>query len=86
MTTKNNDLNDNLTSVIAVTQCRLSWLSRVWNSLADALNRKFQPRISYKYARSGHCYWHAYDPRTGQSASLGSEADVLWWLEQLHHH
>ena len=85
MTTTNNGFDDNLTTSHDSMPPSSSWLSKVWNALADALNRELQPRISCKFAHSGHRYWHPYDPISGQSASLGSEADVLWWLDQLHH-
>lgn len=39
-------------------------------------------QFSQKTDRRGHKYWQAYDPKSGDSTSLSSEAEMRAWIEQ----
>jgi hypothetical protein len=39
-------------------------------------------QVSQKTDRQGNKYWQAYNPETGSSTSLSSEAEMRVWIEQ----
>ncbi len=44
-----------------------------------------EPQIWTETDRYGNTYWHAYDPVSGRSVSLDSEAEMRAWLEQRYY-
>jgi hypothetical protein len=44
-----------------------------------------EPQIWAKTDRYGNTYWHTYDPVSGRSVSLDSEAEMRAWLEQRYY-
>ncbi|AFY69571.1 hypothetical protein Pse7367_1277 [Thalassoporum mexicanum PCC 7367] len=54
-----------------------------FSNLGDRLTKEPEVKVWQKYDRRGHVYWSAYDPITGQSTSVASEAEMRSWLEQL---
>lgn len=44
-----------------------------------------EPRVWPGQSWNGEPAWNAYDPITGQSAYLVSEAELRVWLEELHY-
>jgi hypothetical protein len=60
-----------------------SWLRHVWAYLMHHILRGDEPRIWERHNSAREVYYRCYDPRTGQSISCGSEAEVRIWLEQL---
>lgn len=42
-------------------------------------------QVWQKTDRYGNIYWQAQDPKTGNSTSLGSEAEMRIWIEQRYY-
>lgn len=59
-----------------------AWLSQVWNWLNKALFEEPELQIREMSDRVGNTWWHIYDPRTGKTAWLDSENEVLIWIEK----
>lgn len=63
-----------------------SRLGSVLGSLGQAwLKRLSTPpelRVWQRRDRAGRIIWKAYDPRSGQSTSSASEAEMRLWIEQ----
>ncbi|MFH7242773.1 MAG: hypothetical protein ACHWZW_07965 [Spirulina sp.] len=60
-------------------------LRRVWQSLMAHLDVSDEPRVWPSSSGNGEPAWNAYDPITGQSVYLVSEAELRTWLEDLHY-
>lgn len=60
-------------------------LHRVWQNLLAQFNTSDEPRVWPSQNRDGVPAWNAYDPVTGQSVNLVSEAELRVWLEDLHY-
>lgn len=60
-------------------------LYRIWQGLLSRLDVSDEPRVWPTQERSGEPAWNAYDPITGQSVYLVSEAELRTWLEELHY-
>lgn len=66
-----------------------------WNKLWILMNQPLfawdltpcqEPKIRQILDSEGHLWWYAYDPLTGQTTYLESEADVQIWLEERFHY
>jgi hypothetical protein len=66
----------------------ISWptMTRLWQSLLAHLDMSEEPRVWPRLDQAGNPAWNAYDPVTGQSVHLLSEAELRTWLEELHYH
>lgn len=53
---------------------------------AWTLNCSQEPKIQQILDQDGHLWWYAFDPLTGQTTYLESEADVQSWLEERFHY
>ncbi|MBD2681898.1 MULTISPECIES: hypothetical protein [Nostoc] len=67
-------------------------LGKFWRWFVDFLYKEPEPEVWERRdaygglrLRQGNTWWFAYDPATGKSASLGSEQEVLIWIEQLYY-
>lgn len=60
-------------------------LHRVWQSVLAHFNASDEPRVWPNHDPAGTPAWNAYDPITGQSVHLVSEAELRTWLEELHY-
>lgn len=60
-------------------------LRRAWQGLMARLDVSDEPRVWPGQSWNGEPAWNAYDPITGQSAYLVSEAELRVWLEELHY-
>jgi hypothetical protein len=67
----------------------------VWEKLWGVLNQplgfgqqsaKARPEIRQTLDQTGQTWWKVYDPLTGQTAFLESEAEVRLWLEARLYH
>lgn len=67
----------------------------IWGTLWHLLNQPLgfessfspaEPEIQQTLDRTGHVWWKVYDPLSGQTAYLESEADVHIWLEERLYH
>lgn len=63
------------------------WLktSKLLQKFLLVLTKEPEPIIRYKKSSFGNNYWYAYDPKTGRSAHLASEEEVLIWLEERYY-
>lgn len=61
-------------------------MNRFWQSLLAHLDVSEEPRVWRGADQDGKPAWNAYDPVTGQSVHLVSEAELRTWLEELHYH
>lgn len=61
----------------------VEWFANVWHALVISESSN-EPDIWQTLDRHGNVWWHAYDPMTGQTSYLSSEAEVLMWLDQRH--
>lgn len=62
---------------------RPSWLKRLWEALDVAFLRSLEPRVWQTVDATGQSHWHLYDPETGKTYHLNSEAEVRCWLQQV---
>lgn len=62
------------------------WLRTVWKLLITSLTRRPEPQVWKSCNQDGDIYWRIYDPMTGRMAYLGSEEEVLAWIEQSYYH
>lgn len=60
-------------------------LRRIWQNLIAHCDVSDEPRVWPSRNRDGVPAWNAYDPVTGQSVHLVSEAELRVWLEELHY-
>jgi hypothetical protein len=58
-------------------------LEQLSKSLVEALTAVQEPRVWQQRDRTGHSWWHVYDPVTKRSARFATETEVLIWLEQV---
>lgn len=64
---------------------RESWLKKLWRSLVTALVQRSEMHIWQTADRSGHTWWNVYDPTTGETVRLDSDAEVRAWIEQSYY-
>lgn len=63
---------------------RTSWLKTLWEIIDVALLRNLESRVWQSVdSNTGQTRWHLYDPASGRTRSLSSEAEVRQWLEQV---
>ncbi|ELS33919.1 MULTISPECIES: hypothetical protein [Pseudanabaena] len=73
---------------------RVSFIpDNLWNALSKSFQNLFETFFHYSFCyneevqvwqkcdRHGNTYWYVYDPKTGHSAHLGSEEEVMSWIE-----
>lgn len=64
-----------------------SWLRKLWDVLDAALLRDLEGRVWQSTdVQTGQTCWHLYNPNTGKTYHLNSEAEVRHWLQQLFDH
>jgi hypothetical protein len=69
------------------TQPARSWLRKLWDAFDAALLRDLEGRIWHSTdAQTGQVRWHLYNPNTGKTHHLNSEAEVRQWLKQVFDH
>lgn len=62
-----------------------NWWKTVWEFLATNLTKEPELQVWQARSRKGETYWRVHDPVTGRSASMGSEAEVIAWIEQTYY-
>lgn len=60
-------------------------LKAIWQRLIRTITSSKELQVWKTTDRHGHTYWHAYDPTTERSISLGSEAEMRMWIEQRYY-
>lgn len=78
------------TSNLSSTNPKSSFLSfskfqAIWQHFMLALICSNQLQIWQKIDRFGNSYWQAYDPKSGNSTFLGTEAEMRMWIEQSYY-
>ena len=70
---------------------RVSFIpTNLWDILVESLqnlaqvtfNHNEEVKVWQKTDRRGNSYWCVYDPKSGHSAHLGSEEEVMSWIER----
>lgn len=64
---------------------RWAVLRRLGQELVARLAVSDEPRVWPGRTPTGQSVWNAYDPITGRSINLVSEAELRTWLEDLHY-
>ncbi|WP_434685543.1 hypothetical protein [Pseudanabaena minima] len=60
----------------------LDVISKTFHNLVQAtFDHNEEIKVWQKIDRRGNSYWCVYDPKTGHSAHLGSEEEVMSWIE-----
>ncbi|MBD1908217.1 hypothetical protein NDI37_11775 [Funiculus sociatus GB2-A5] len=67
------------------TSAALFTLNRIWQGFLRFLVNASELRVWQVSDGHGHTYWRAYDPVSGRSSYLGSEAEVRSWIEQRYY-
>lgn len=62
-----------------------SWLRKIWRSFVTALVQRSETQIWQTTDRAGHTWWNVYDPNTGETVRLDSDAEVRAWIEQSYY-
>lgn len=57
-------------------------IKAIWHHLLCTLIESNEIQVWQKTDRYSNTYWQAYDPKTGESTSLSSEAEMRIWIEQ----
>jgi hypothetical protein len=64
----------------------LSRLAQIWRSIIRYGTAAPELRVWQSRALLNRTVWYAYDPMTGDSISVGSEAEMRLWIEQRYSH
>jgi hypothetical protein len=64
----------------------LAVVGNLWQNAIASLTKEPELKVWQKRDRHGNTLWHAYDPWTGDSVSLGSETEMLSWIESRYYH
>lgn len=57
----------------------------VWQNIIRYLSTRNELQVWQKRDRSGEIHWCAYDPVTGNRASLSSEDELRSWIESQYY-
>lgn len=60
-------------------------LNQIWRLISNAVLNQSDPKIWLRHDRHGNTWWHCYDPRSGHTTRLSSEAEVRIWIEGLYY-
>lgn len=68
------------------TQSKLSsfWY-KIWQSILTVAFTKNELQVWQKSHPDGNTEWHAYDPTTGRSICVASDAEMRIWIEQQYY-
>lgn len=58
--------------------------TKVWQFLSQAIAKSNEIRVWERINRFGNQEWHIYNPNTGRSTHLNSDAEARIWLDQYH--
>jgi hypothetical protein len=66
---------------------RQSWLKALWQVVDIILLRDLEARVWQSTdPQTGRSRWHFYNPETGLTQHLNSEAEIRQWLEKVFRH
>jgi hypothetical protein len=72
---------ENTDRSVSKVKVMLALVENLWQSAIAALTKEPELKVWQKQDRHGNTLWHAYDPWTGDSVCLGSETEMLCWIE-----
>lgn len=59
--------------------------NKICKRFVTLINHASELRVWQSRDRAGHSWWNAYDPTTGKSISLDSEAEMRMWIEERYY-
>ncbi len=62
-----------------------SALNRIWQHLSAFLTKGNELQVWQTVDHFGNTWWNAYDPATGRSTSVASEAEMRVWVEKRYY-
>ncbi|MFB2833170.1 hypothetical protein [Floridanema evergladense] len=62
-----------------------SLINNICERFVTLINHASELKVWQTSDRKGHTWWNAYDPTTGNSISLDSEAEMRMWIEERYH-
>lgn len=60
-------------------------INKICQGVVTLINHASELRVWQSSDRKGHSWWNAYDPTTGKSISLDSEAEMRMWIEERYY-
>ncbi|WP_228061535.1 hypothetical protein [[Phormidium] sp. LEGE 05292] len=60
-------------------------INKICERFVTLINHASELKVWQSRDRTGHTWWEAYDPSTGNSISLDSEAEMRMWIEERYH-
>jgi hypothetical protein len=60
-------------------------IQNLFQAIASSIASGNEIKVWQKTDGHGNAYWCAYDPKTGQTASFGSEIEVMAWIESRYY-
>jgi hypothetical protein len=60
-------------------------INKICEGFVTLINQASELKVWQSRDRAGHTWWNAYDPNTGNSISLDSEAEMRMWIEERYH-
>ncbi|MGA9379475.1 MAG: hypothetical protein WBV73_11970 [Phormidium sp.] len=61
------------------------FINKICERFVTLINHASEPKVWQSSDRAGHTWWNAYDPTTGNSISLDSEAEMRMWIEERYY-
>lgn len=62
-----------------------SFFHKIWQGLSTVITSKNDLKVWRKSHADGSNEWHAYDPATGRSTCVASDAEMRVWIEQQYY-
>lgn len=60
-------------------------IKALWQRFSVWLTKGRELQVWKKLDRQGNTSWHAYDPLTGRSICVASDAEMREWIEQCYY-
>jgi hypothetical protein len=60
-------------------------VNKICQRFVTLINHASELQVWQSSDRSGHTWWNGYDPSTGKSISLDSEAEMRMWIEERYY-
>ncbi|MFB2895737.1 hypothetical protein ACE1CI_22750 [Aerosakkonemataceae cyanobacterium BLCC-F50] len=62
-----------------------TFINKICEGFVTLINHASELKVWQSRDRKGHTWWNAYDPTTGNSISLDSEAEMRMWIEDRYY-
>lgn len=60
-------------------------VNKICQRIVTLINHASELQVWQTRDRSGHSWWNGYDPSTGKSIRLDSEAEMRMWIEERYY-